>query len=146
MRNFSLDILMKGRDLYIYLLQGNQDPSWCNRYAFRHQNDGNSGLLCTHKGWHHCFTYLLLLFSYKVVSDSLQLYRLQTARLLCPWSSLGKNTGVGCHFLLQGFCYFGLKLYQEYVYYFVFSNTSNLPNYAKGNIYTDRCLFLLFSR
>ena len=23
-------------------------------------------------------------------------------RLLCPWNSLGKNTGVGCHFLLQG--------------------------------------------
>ena len=24
------------------------------------------------------------------------------ARLLCPWNFLGKNTGVGCHFLLQG--------------------------------------------
>ena len=23
-------------------------------------------------------------------------------RLLCPWNSPGKNTGVGCHFLLQG--------------------------------------------
>ena len=23
-------------------------------------------------------------------------------RLLPPWDSLGKNTGVGCHFLLQG--------------------------------------------
>ena len=23
-------------------------------------------------------------------------------RLLCPWDSPGKNTGVGCHFLLQG--------------------------------------------
>ena len=22
-------------------------------------------------------------------------------RILCPWGSLGKNTGVGCHFLLQ---------------------------------------------
>ena len=22
--------------------------------------------------------------------------------LLCPWDFLGKNTGVGCHFLLQG--------------------------------------------
>ena len=27
---------------------------------------------------------------------------LQSARLLCPWDSPGKNTGVGCHFLLQG--------------------------------------------
>ena len=24
------------------------------------------------------------------------------ARPLCPWDSPGKNTGVGCHFLLQG--------------------------------------------
>ena len=24
------------------------------------------------------------------------------ARLLCPWSSPSKNTGMGCHFLLQG--------------------------------------------
>ena len=23
------------------------------------------------------------------------------ARLLCPWNFTGKNTGVGCHFLLQ---------------------------------------------
>ena len=27
---------------------------------------------------------------------------LKPARLLCPWNSPGKNTGVGCHFLLQG--------------------------------------------
>ena len=27
---------------------------------------------------------------------------LQPARLLCPWNSPSKNTGVGCHFLLQG--------------------------------------------
>ena len=25
-----------------------------------------------------------------------------TTRLLCPWDSPGKNTEVGCHFLLQG--------------------------------------------
>ena len=25
-----------------------------------------------------------------------------TARLLCPWDSPDENTGVGCHFLLQG--------------------------------------------
>ena len=27
---------------------------------------------------------------------------LQPARLLCPWDFPGKNSGVGCHFLLQG--------------------------------------------
>ena len=37
-----------------------------------------------------------------VVSDSLQPYGLQPAKLLCPWDSSEKNTGVGCHALLQG--------------------------------------------
>ena len=37
-----------------------------------------------------------------VTSDSLQPYELQPARLLFPWDSPGKNTGVGCHALLQG--------------------------------------------
>ena len=27
---------------------------------------------------------------------------LRNPRLLCPWAFLGKNTGVGCHALLQG--------------------------------------------
>ena len=33
---------------------------------------------------------------------TLQPHRLQPAWLLCPWDSPGKNTGVGCHALLQG--------------------------------------------
>ena len=37
-----------------------------------------------------------------VVSDSLQPYRLWPTRLLCPWDFPGKNTGMGCHILLQG--------------------------------------------
>ena len=32
----------------------------------------------------------------------LQPYRLQLTRLLCPWDSPSKNTGVGCHTILQG--------------------------------------------
>ena len=35
------------------------------------------------------------------MSDSLQSYGLWPARLHCPWDFSGKNTGVGCHFLLQ---------------------------------------------
>ena len=37
-----------------------------------------------------------------VASDSLPPFGLQPARLLCPWDFSGKNTGVGCHVLLQG--------------------------------------------
>ena len=36
-----------------------------------------------------------------VVSDSVWPNRQQPTRLPCPWDSPGKNTGVGCHFLLQ---------------------------------------------
>ena len=32
---------------------------------------------------------------------TLRSYGLWPARLLCPWNFPGKNTGVGCHFLLQ---------------------------------------------
>ena len=35
------------------------------------------------------------------MSDSVRPHRRQSTRLPCPWDSPGKNTGVGCHFLLQ---------------------------------------------
>ena len=35
------------------------------------------------------------------MSDSVRPHRRQPTRLLCPWDSPGKNTGVGYHFLLQ---------------------------------------------
>ena len=36
-----------------------------------------------------------------VVSDSVRPHRRQPTRLPRPWDSPGKNTGVGCHCLLQ---------------------------------------------
>ena len=39
--------------------------------------------------------------SRSVVSDSVQSHRRKPTRLSHPWDSPGKNTGVGCHFLLQ---------------------------------------------
>ena len=44
---------------------------------------------------------LLLLLSRLVVSDSVQPCRRQPTRLPCPWDSPGKNSGMGCHFLLH---------------------------------------------
>ena len=35
------------------------------------------------------------------MSDSMRPHRRQPTRLPRPWDSPGKNTGVGCHFLLQ---------------------------------------------
>ena len=42
------------------------------------------------------------LMKVKVPQSCPTLCGLQPARLLCPWDSPGKNSGVGCHFLLQG--------------------------------------------
>ena len=44
----------------------------------------------------------LHMLSRSVVSSSLRPHRLQRDRLLCPWDSPDKNTGVCCHALLQG--------------------------------------------
>ena len=35
------------------------------------------------------------------MSDSVRPHRWKPTRRPCPWDSPGKNTGVGCHFLLQ---------------------------------------------
>ena len=37
-----------------------------------------------------------------VMSDPLRPHGLKSTRILCPWNSPGKNTGVGCHALLWG--------------------------------------------
>ena len=46
--------------------------------------------------------YKYLSVSRSVMSNFLWPQRLQPTRFLCPWNTPGKNTGVGCHFLLQG--------------------------------------------
>ena len=59
---------------------------------------------------HHFFrqknlvvTHTFVVQSFSHAPTLLQPHRLQpTRRILCPWDSPGKNTGVGCHFLLQG--------------------------------------------
>ena len=49
----------------------------------------------------HLSCYVVVV-SHSVVSNSLQPCGLLPTRLLCPWDSPGKSTGVGCHSLLQG--------------------------------------------
>ena len=48
-----------------------------------------------------CTSACSCVLSHSVVSNFLQLYGLQLTRLFCPRDFLGKNTGVGCYFLLQ---------------------------------------------
>ena len=64
---------------------------------------------------HHSILYIILSIFYQMLiflelcygvcsamSDSLQPHGLQPSRPLCPQNFPGKNTGVDCHFLLQG--------------------------------------------
>ena len=46
--------------------------------------------------------HIVCVLSLSVVSQLFVTPRTVLARLLCPWNSPGKNTGVGCHSLLQG--------------------------------------------
>ena len=55
------------------------------------------GKLNLDQEYEHC-----VCVSRSVVSDSLRPHGLEPARLLCPWNSSGKNTGVGRHPPLQG--------------------------------------------
>ena len=54
----------------------------------------------SHRQILYCLSYLLL--SHSVESDSLRPHGLYPARLLSLWDSLGKNTEMGCHALVQG--------------------------------------------
>ena len=54
----------------------------------------------SHRQILYCLSFLLL--SHSVESDFLRPRGLYPTRLLCPWDSLGKNTEMGCHALVQG--------------------------------------------
>ena len=56
---------------------------------------GGGYILCT--GWNGG----VVLLSRSVVASSLRHHGLKPTRLLCPWHFPGRNTGVGCHGLLQ---------------------------------------------
>ena len=70
----------------------------CNSRGRRVGHDWVTELNWTIGGWSCCCCCCQVT---SVVSDSVRPYRRQPTRLLRPWDSPGKNTGVGCHFLLQ---------------------------------------------
>ena len=57
--------------------------------------------LCHVKEFGHIDTVTAAKCVRSVLSDSLWLHELQPAKLLCPWNFPGRNSGVGCCFLLQ---------------------------------------------
>ena len=89
---------------------------------------------------------LLLSFGHSVMSDSLQPYGLQPTRLLCPWDFLGKNTRVGCHFLLQGIFpnqASNLRLLhcRQILYHLSHQGRSSLSSRRKSNSMEERIFF-----
>ena len=52
--------------------------------------------------WFDIFTCCCCCKVASVMADSVRPHRWPPTRLPHPWDSPGKNTGVGCHFLLQG--------------------------------------------
>ena len=83
----------KESDTTEWLNQQSRHIHWVMRW--RGMTENTNCILCHHLS-------ILVKWSCSVVSDSFRLCGLQPPRLLCPWDSPGKNTWVGCHFLLQG--------------------------------------------
>ena len=71
---------------------------------------------------------------------------LYSIRLLSPWDSPGKDTGVGCHFLLQGIfqtqglnpCYLHLLHYSQILYHW--ARWQPTPIFSSGKSHGHRTL------
>ena len=64
----------------------------------------------------------------------------QLARILCPWDSPGKNTGVGCHVLLQGI--FPTQGWNPRLLHLLHWQVGSLPLLASGkSSYSNSGLF-----
>jgi len=69
---------------------------WWGKQIQKHINAPQGGNSCTRRMLICCCCKVA-----SVMSDSVRPHLRQPTRLLCPWDSLGKNTGMGCQFLLQ---------------------------------------------
>ena len=91
---------------------------------------------CTREITQQCKSTMCAVLSHSVMSDSLWPHGLQPTRLLCPWDSPGKNTGVGCHALLQGifptqWSNWGLLHCRQILYQLSHQRSPNQPYFNK---------------
>ena len=78
-------------------------------------------------------------WSHSVVSDTLQPRGLWPTRLLCPWDFPGKNTGVGCQFLLQEIFLTqglnpGLPHCRQMLYCLIYQGSLHCPTHMPCNL------------
>ena len=86
--------------------------------------------------------------SHSVLSNSSQFHGLLPTRLLCPWDSTGKNTGVGSHSLLQGIFPIqgsnpGLAHCRQTLYHLNHQGTPNLSEKGVENVLTHAKSWLI---
>ena len=84
------------------------EGSFCDWSFLQVNIKQNGALLWAGLSYSSCFCLVSFFFFFFFcpmclidMSDSLWPYGLYIAKLLCPWDSPGKNTGVDCDFLLQ---------------------------------------------
>ena len=94
--------------LFYYWRKGNQEtnPHQGIRYLDSPSSEQFYSLICRFSkeifSIYYILLLLLLLLTRLIVSNSVRPHGRQPTRLPRPWDSPGKNTGVGCQFLLQG--------------------------------------------
>ena len=67
---------------------------------------------------------------------TLRPHGLEPTRLLCPWDSPGKNTGVGCHFLLQNEPVLFIKFQWGYGFPHVLKNKQTNQTFALKQVWS----------
>ena len=90
----------------------------------------------------HLYLIKISVCTRSVMSDSLWPYGPQPARLLFPWDSPGKKTGVGCHFLLQGI--FPTQGLNPCLLYLLHWQEDSLPLYHMWQIFLFCLIFSFF--
>ena len=88
-----------------------------------------------------------------VVSGSLWPHGLYPTRLLCPWGSPGRNTGVGCHDLLHGifltrilYILFQILLHCRWLWNIEYSSLSYIADLCLSLLYTVKVKVKSLSR
>ena len=96
--NKELQYLLWQRQYHQYRYMNNQDSTLKDTMTILKYKISNFRLMYLHMLYP---LQISMFVSHSVLPDSLPPHGLQPTKLLCPWNSPGKNTGMGCSFLLQ---------------------------------------------
>ena len=92
----------QGWDYWVKGMNIAKAPNTYRQLALRRSTSGRSYQQSSSACSRHALATTACVLSHSVISGSLWPHALLPARLLCLWTLPGKNTRVGCHFLLEG--------------------------------------------